>query len=123
MFGEQKRKGYRMKVNRSKKKLQLQMTAEQIGTQFPETELSKLIKWLQMKELELMARGFTNLKIDYVADWDSPYELSFVGTREETDREFKHRMVEIEKERRSETVKMQEHIKYVEAEAKRLGML
>jgi len=112
-----------MKLNRSKKKLQLRVTAEALGTTFPETNLDKLIQWLQNKRSELTDRGFSNLELHYEADWDSPYDLALIGVREETDKEYAARMKAIEKEHRQESVKMQEHIKFIEHEAKKLGIL
>ncbi len=112
-----------MKTNRSKKKLQLRVTAESLGTTFPESNLDKLILWLQSKRDELQAKGFSNLELHYEADWDSPYDLTFVGIREETNKEFDTRMRAIEKNQRQEAVKMQEHLKFIEREAKKLGIL
>jgi len=73
--------------------------------------------------MEWENQGFSELEIKYEAEWDSPYDLSIVGIREETDREFNARMKAIEKEERSEAVKMQEHVKFIENEAKKLGIL
>ena len=73
--------------------------------------------------MEWENQGFSELEIKYEAEWDSPYDLSIVGIREETDREFNARMKAIEKEERSEAVKMQEHVKFIEKEAKKLGIL
>ena len=118
-----KKQRNKMKTNRSKKKLQLRVTAESLGTTFPESNLDKLILWLQSKRDELQAKGFSNLELHYEADWDSPYDLTFVGNREETDKEFDTRMRAIEKNQRQEAVKMQEHLKFIEREAKKLGIL
>jgi len=124
MCGLQKGKqNLKMKVNRSKKKLQIRATVEVLGTQFPETNLDKLIPWLQNKQTELASRGFSNLELHYEADWDSPYDITIVGVREETDKEYNARMKAFEKEQRQETVKMQEHMKFIETEAKKLGIL
>ena len=112
-----------MKINRSKKKLQVRVTAESLGPTFPYNDLNKLILWLQAKRDELSRGGFSNLELHYESDWDSPYDLTLVGTREETDKEFNARMKAIEKEQRQETVKMQEHMKFIETEAKKLGIL
>jgi hypothetical protein len=112
-----------MKNNRSKKKLQVKVTAKSLGTMFPETNLDKLIMWLQITRDELVQSGFSNLELSYIAEWDSPYDISITGIRDETDKEFNNRMKAIEKEKRQEAVKMQEHMKFIETEAKKLGIL
>ena len=63
------------------------------------------------------------MELQYESNWDSPYDLHIVGIREETDKEYAARMKAIEKEERSEAVKMQEHLQFIEREAKKLGIL
>jgi hypothetical protein len=87
------------------------------------TSLPGVIQWLRTKQAEYENQGFTDLELHYAADWDSPYEISIVGTREETDKEFDARMKAIEADERREAVKMQEHLKFIQTEAKRLGIL
>ena len=70
-----------------------------------------------------MGKGFSNLELHFEADWDSMADLIIVGTREETEREYNARMRAIARNERQEAVKMQEHIKFIEQEAKRLGVL
>jgi hypothetical protein len=78
---------------------------------------------LQEKKTEWEKQGFSELELKYEAEWDSPYDLTIVGIREETDKEYDARMKAIEKEERSESVKMQEHLQSIEREAKKLGIL
>lgn len=112
-----------MKVNRSKKKLRIRVTLENLGTSFPMTSLPEVIKLLQNKQADYESRGFTDLELHFESNWDDPCDMIFVGTREETDREYNARMKAIEKEERQEAVKMQEHLKFIETEAKKLGIL
>jgi len=123
MYGVPNRKPHEMKINRSKTKLQVRVTAESLGQTFPETNLNKLIRWLQTRRDELSRSGFSNLELHCGTDWDSSYDMTLVGTREETDKEFNARMKFIEKEQRQEQVKMQEHMKFIQTEAKKLGIL
>ena len=122
-FGVQNKRRYEMKLNRSKKKLQVRVTVENLGSSFPETKLDNLIQWFQNKRNEWTAEGFTNLELRNVSSWDYAYDLTVVGTRYETDKEFNARMVAVEKEKRQEADKMREHMKFIEAEAKKLGIL
>lgn len=124
MCGEQSRKrSYKMRVNRSKKRLKLRKTAESLGTTFPYTNLRQLIEWLTEKETEYISKGFTNLELHQEASWDEPYEMIILGTQDETDREFATRMREVEKEKRCEQEEKQKHVQFIESEAKRLGLL
>lgn len=112
-----------MKVNRSKKKLRIKETLESLGTTLPETLLDKLILWLQNKQVEYTAKGYGTISFHFIAEWDGPDEIFLIGFRDETDKEYGARMKAIEKEERSEAVKMQEHVKFIEKEAKKLGIL
>lgn len=112
-----------MKVNRSKKKLQVRVTVESLGESFPHTNLRQVISWLTDRETEWISRGVTNLELRFSADWDCPSEIEIIGTREETDKEFAARMRAVEKEKRQEAVAMQNHLKFIETEAKKLGII
>jgi len=91
-----------MKVNRSKKKLQIRVRLENLGTSFPHQNLRKLLDWLTEKETEYISKGFTNLELHFDSDWDGPSDLVIFGTREETEEEYNARMRAIAEEERQE---------------------
>lgn len=113
-----------MKINRSKKKLKLRVEIRDLGSTLPVTSIPDLISWLENIQKDSIENGYSNLSLEFDwGGWDDPYDLRIYGTREETDKEYANRQKLIKKEKRSEKVKMEEHIKHIKAEAEKLGLI
>lgn len=113
-----------MKINRSKKKLRIRKTLEILGENLPETDLTKLINWLQGRKEYYESQGFSNIELCFNSNgWDNPYEISIEGIGEESDADYKHRMDIVQKEKLKESLKKQEHFKFIQTEARKLGIL
>ena len=112
------------KINRNKKKLQIREQIENLGQSFDYQNLAELIQWLEKKRLDYIAQGFSDIELRFESGgWDDPYDLVICGVREETDMEYSARMKTVEKEKQKEAAQMQEHRKFIETEAKKLGIL
>ena len=111
------------RVNRSKKRLRVREKAWDLGTSFNATQLDEVIEELRELKKEVESRGYSDLTLEFQPNWDDPSEMVIFGTRDETEKEYAKRMKAIENEKRQEQVALQEHIKKVEAEAKRLGLI
>lgn len=94
-----------------------------LGTEFETNKLDEVIEELRDLKKEVESRGYSDLTLEFEFDWDDPSDMVIYGTRDETEKEYAKRMKAIENEKSREKVALQEHIKNVEAEAKKLGLI
>jgi len=94
-----------------------------VGTTFPRTKIEEVIQWLQERKNYLEAQGWSALELQFDNGYDDLYDINIHGTREETDKEYSVRMKDVTREKVQEQIRLQEHIKFVKQEAKRLGII
>lgn len=114
-----------MKVNRSKKKLQIRERIKELGKSFDPNDLAAIIQYLQSELDDCTEKGYTHVALDFeFGTWeDETYDLVLNGVREETDAEYNKRMKNIAEEKQLEKVKKEEHVNYIQKEAKRLKLI
>lgn len=113
-----------MKVNRNKTRLRVRKQLEVIGLKLPVQPLSELIQWLT-KRLDQYGEDYKDISLVFEQgeDLDGPYQIALYGTRPENLDEYAERMKLVEAEEQAEKEKAMKYSKFIESEAKKLGIV